>query len=96
MSNFRHPDLISLRDYTREDLSMIWETAWDLKRLNKRGQPDLLKNKTLAMIFNMPLHPHEHLVRGGHDATRRPRAILFPDRIWAAKANKGRGRTRSG
>ncbi len=54
MSTFRHTDLISLREYTREDLALIWETAWDLKRLTKRGQrPDLLRNKTLAMVFKL-------------------------------------------
>lgn len=89
MSNFRHPDLISLRDYTREDLSMIWETAWDLKRLNKRGQrPDLLKNKTLAMIFNMPSTRTSISFEAAMTQLGGHAQYLFPDRIWAAKANE--------
>lgn len=89
MSNFRHTDLISLRDYTFEDLSQIWEAAWDLKRMTKRGQrPDLLKNKTLAMIFNMPstrtsISFETAMTQlGGHAQ------YLFPDRVWASKANE--------
>lgn len=89
MPNFRHPDLISLRDYTREDLSMIWETAWDLKRLNKRGQrPDLLKNKTLAMIFNMPSTRTSISFEAAMTQLGGHAQYLFPDRIWAAKANE--------
>jgi len=84
-----HSDLISLRDYTREELSLIWETSWDLKRQMKRGyRPDLLKNKTLAMIFNMPstrtsISFETAMTQlGGHAQ------YLFPDRIWASKANE--------
>lgn len=89
MSNFRHSDLISLKEYTLEDLMQVWETSWDLKRQMKRGQrPDLLKNKTLAMIFNMPstrtsISFETAMTQlGGHAQ------YLFPDRIWASKANE--------
>lgn len=89
MSSFRHPDLISLRDYTREDLALLWETAWDLKRLNKRGQrPDLLKNKTLAMIFNMPSTRTSISFEAAMTQLGGHAQYLFPDRIWAAKANE--------
>lgn len=89
MSKFRHPDLISLRDYTREDLSWIWETSGDLKRLTKRGQrPDLLKNKTLAMIFNMPSTRTSISFEAAMTQLGGHAQYLFPDRIWAAKANE--------
>jgi ornithine carbamoyltransferase len=89
MAKFQQRDLVSLRDYTLEDLTTIWETSWDLKRMDKRGQrPDILKNKTLAMIFNMPstrtsISFETAMTQlGGHAQ------YLFPDRIWASKANE--------
>jgi ornithine carbamoyltransferase len=89
MSHFTHPDLISLRDYNREDLSMIWETSWDLKRQSKRGlRPDLLKNKTLAMIFNMPSTRTSVSFEAAMTQLGGHAQYLFPDRIWASKANE--------
>ncbi|MCC6187545.1 MAG: ornithine carbamoyltransferase [Anaerolineales bacterium] len=89
MSTFRHTDLISLREYTREDLALIWETAWDLKRLTKRGQrPDLLRNKTLAMVFNMPSTRTSVSFEAAMTQLGGHAQYLFPDRIWAAKASE--------
>lgn len=89
MTNFPHNDLISLRDYTREDLSMVWETSWDLKRMTKRGQrPDILKNQTLAMIFNMPSTRTSISFEAAMTQLGGHAQYLFPDRIWASKANE--------
>ena len=89
MSNFRHPDLISLRDFTREDLFQIWETSWDLKRQTRRGQrPEILRNKTLAMIFNMPSTRTSISFEAAMTQLGGHAQYLFPDRIWASKANE--------
>ncbi|MEM2990329.1 MAG: ornithine carbamoyltransferase [Halobacteria archaeon] len=48
-------DMLSLRDYTTDDIYTLWEATADLKRKWMRGEPhDLLKNKTLAMFFEIP------------------------------------------
>ncbi|MGA2789171.1 MAG: ornithine carbamoyltransferase [Candidatus Bathyarchaeia archaeon] len=48
-------DYISLKDYNEEELYMIFDTAADLKRKLKRNEPhELLRGKTMAMIFDMP------------------------------------------
>lgn len=89
MPNFRHPDLISLRDYTREDLAVVWETSQDLKRMARRGQrPDILRNKTLAMIFNMPSTRTSISFEAAMTQLGGHAQYLFPDRIWASKANE--------
>ncbi|MFQ6014578.1 MAG: ornithine carbamoyltransferase [Anaerolineae bacterium] len=89
MSGFRHPDLISLRDYNAEDLRLIWEVSLDLKRKYKQGvRPDLLKNKTLAMIFNMPSTRTSISFEAAMTQLGGHAQYLFPDRIWAAKANE--------
>lgn len=55
MNNIRGKDFISLLDYSRDELEMILETAFDLKRKAKRGEPHhLLPGKTLGMIFMQP------------------------------------------
>ncbi|MFQ6075391.1 MAG: ornithine carbamoyltransferase [Candidatus Bathyarchaeia archaeon] len=48
-------DFLSTGDFTAEELYMFWDTAADLKRRLKRGEEhEVLKGKTLAMIFDMP------------------------------------------
>ncbi|RDE12366.1 MAG: ornithine carbamoyltransferase [Candidatus Thorarchaeota archaeon] len=45
-------DFIDLADFERQELRTILDTAYDLKRKQKRGEPhELLKGKSLAMIF---------------------------------------------
>jgi len=45
-------DFIDLSDFERQELRLIMDTAYDLKRKLKRGKPhELLKGKSLAMIF---------------------------------------------
>lgn len=48
-------DFLSLRDFTAEELYMFLNKAIELKRELKLGKPhELLKGKTLAMIFDFP------------------------------------------
>ena len=47
--------MVTLKDYTTDEMYLIWETTADLKRRQKRGESlDLLKNKVLAMFFEIP------------------------------------------
>lgn len=46
----KHKDLISIHDYSAEDVSTIFETAADMKK-NPQKYVDSLKGKTLGMIF---------------------------------------------
>lgn len=51
----RGRDFISLMDYSREELETILDVSLDLKRKLALGEEhELLKNKTLAMIFANP------------------------------------------
>ena len=48
-------NFLSTKDFSSEELFMFWDTAIDLKRKLKRGEPhELLQGKTLAMIFESP------------------------------------------
>jgi ornithine carbamoyltransferase len=48
-------DFISLMDYSKEELETILETAFDFKKMLARGQRhELLKGKSLGMIFTQP------------------------------------------
>ena len=48
-------DLISIRDFTREEIEALFSLAADLKRRLKRGKPHpRLSGKTLALIFEKP------------------------------------------
>jgi ornithine carbamoyltransferase len=48
-------DFLAIKDFNTEELSLLWETAFDLKRKQKRKEPhELLKGKTLIMIFTIP------------------------------------------
>ncbi len=49
-------DFISLMDFNKEELETIFDVAFNLKRKVALGEPqdNLLKNKTLAMIFANP------------------------------------------
>jgi ornithine carbamoyltransferase len=51
----RGKDFVTLMDYTGEEIETILAVAFDLKRQNAMGQPhELLKNKTLGMLFAQP------------------------------------------
>lgn len=55
MVDLRGRDLVTLKDYTREEMEFLWDTAFDLKRKLKRGEPhEYLRGKTLAMLFETP------------------------------------------
>jgi ornithine carbamoyltransferase len=48
-------DFISLADFSKEELELILETAFDLKRKLMRGEPHrLLEDKSLGMLFAQP------------------------------------------
>jgi len=52
MVNLKGRDLTSLRNYTSEDIKLIFDVSRDLKKKLKCGEPHkLLDGKTLAMIF---------------------------------------------
>ena len=52
MLSLKGRDFIDLSDFERQELRLIMDTAYDLKRKLKRGKPhELLKGKSLAMIF---------------------------------------------
>lgn len=52
LGSLRGRDLLSLRDFTPQEITHILDFADELKQKQKRGEPhELLKGKTLAMIF---------------------------------------------
>ena len=54
-TDMRGKDFVTLMDYTGEELQTILDVAFDLKRQNAMGaEHELLKNKTLGMIFAQP------------------------------------------
>jgi len=51
-TNLRGRDLISLQDWTREEIETVLDVAIDLKRMRALGQPHpYLRDKVLAMLF---------------------------------------------
>ena len=51
-TNLRGRDLISLQDWTREEIETVLDVAMDLKRQRALGQPHpYLRDKVLAMLF---------------------------------------------
>ena len=78
-TDMRGKDFVTLMDFTGEEIETILEVGFDLKRQNAVGaEHELLKNKTLGMIFAQPaagradplgLHPAEEGVfHAGHVA----------------------------
>jgi Ornithine carbamoyltransferase len=54
-TNLRGRDLISLQDWTREEIETVLDVATDLKRQRALGQPHpYLRDKVLAMLFFYP------------------------------------------
>ena len=54
-TDMRGRDFVTLQDFTGEEIQTILDVAFDLKRQNAMGQPhELLKNKTLGMLFAQP------------------------------------------
>ncbi|MFQ9902269.1 MAG: ornithine carbamoyltransferase [Ruthenibacterium sp.] len=54
-TDMRGKDFVTLMDYTGEEIQTILDVAFDLKRQNAMGaEHELLKNKTLGMIFAQP------------------------------------------
>lgn len=54
-TDMRGKDFVTLMDFTGEEIQTILDVGFDLKRQNAIGQPhELLKNKTLGMIFAQP------------------------------------------
>jgi len=55
MAKLKHKDLISIHDLSKEEIQEMLNLAKFLKTKAKKGQtPQLLKGKTLAMIFDKP------------------------------------------
>lgn len=55
MVNLKGKNFLSLQDFSPEELRFLLETAKDLKKKLKRGEShDVLKGKSLAMIFQKP------------------------------------------
>ena len=54
-TDMRGKDFVTLMDFTGEEIETILEVGFDLKRQNAVGaEHELLKNKTLGMIFAQP------------------------------------------
>ena len=54
-TDMRGKDFVTLMDYSAEEIETILSVGFDLKRQNAMGQPhELLKNKTLGMLFAQP------------------------------------------
>ena len=54
-TDMRGKDFVTLMDYSGEEIETILSVAFDLKRQNAIGQAhELLKNKTLGMLFAQP------------------------------------------
>jgi len=51
MSNFKNRDVISIKDFSKEDILYILKTA---KKFKERAYPTLLKNKIMASLFFEP------------------------------------------
>ncbi|MBN2552502.1 MAG: ornithine carbamoyltransferase [Spirochaetales bacterium] len=55
ITKMRGRDFVSLMDYTGEELITILETGFDFKKMLARRQPhEVLKGKTLGMLFTQP------------------------------------------
>lgn len=55
MKNLRGRHLVSLADWSKEDIETVIETAWSMKANFYAGiRPQPLQGKTLAMIFSKP------------------------------------------
>ena len=54
-TDMRGRDFVTLQDFTGEEIQTILDVAFQLKRENAIGQAhELLKNKTLGMLFAQP------------------------------------------
>lgn len=89
MLNMKGRDILTAEQFTLEELEFIWDTAADLKRKLKRGEPHpVLAGKTLAMLFVYPstrtsISFETAMTQlGGHAI------YLGGDRIWAGKAKE--------
>jgi N-acetylornithine carbamoyltransferase len=51
-TDLRNRDMITIQEWTREEIDTVLDVAWDLKRKRALGEPHaLLRDKTLAMLF---------------------------------------------
>ncbi|HHY96320.1 MAG TPA: ornithine carbamoyltransferase [Firmicutes bacterium] len=89
MANLKGRDILAIKDFTLEELALLWETAGDLKRKLRRREPHpVLLEKTLAMIFQIPstrtsISFETAMTQlGGHAI------YLGGDRIWGGKAKE--------
>ncbi|MEW6082314.1 MAG: ornithine carbamoyltransferase [Bacillota bacterium] len=89
MNHLKGSDLLSTKGLTLEDLRFIFGTTTDLKMAQKRGEiQEILKNKVLAMIFEIPstrtsISFETAMTKlGGHAI------YLGTDRYWAGKAKE--------
>jgi N-acetylornithine carbamoyltransferase len=75
-TGLRGRDLISLSEWTTEEIDTVLEVAADLKLDRALGsRTRYLRDKVLAMLFFFSEHPHPRFVRGGHGPARRPRPV---------------------
>lgn len=57
-------DLLTLLDYTSEEVKQLLELATQLKTITKAGKcPRLLEGKTLGMIFEKVQRVHEYRLK---------------------------------
>ena len=85
-------DFLDTNDFTKDQLLDMIELSRVLKRCVKAGYyPELLKHKTLGMIFQAGVHPHAPVVRGRHGRPRRHGPVLRARHHPAGRSRDHRG-----
>ena len=75
-TDLRGRDLISLQDWTNEEIETVLDVAFELKRERALGEPHPLPARQGAGDALLLLeHADARLVRGGHGPARRPRPV---------------------
>jgi ornithine carbamoyltransferase len=73
-NSLRGRDFIAETDFSKEEIETILDVAADLKLDWAKGvlHDDLLRSKTLFMIFLQPILTYTQLLRSGNDPIGRP------------------------
>ena len=83
-TNLRGRDFISVHDFSIEEINTILDTAFELKLESSRGQShELLKGKTLAMIFDKPSTRTRVSFEAGMSQLGGHAQFLSAENIWA-------------
>ena len=81
MRSFLGRDILSLKDFSRDEFFRVFQVADDLRPFARdRRNTDLLKNKTLLTAFYQPTHADAPLDRGGDASPGRRTSSASPTR----------------